>query len=131
MVFLFKIILISVILCINCEEKKLYNDIIDVETKNLDSIFKDSENLLIFFYQDSCTQCLFFKSIMTDLLLEIRKSNLNVNLFRIDITANPKLGTLFDIDYMPSLKLIQSKFNITSEYNGDPFVKDIIQFLYQ
>ena len=126
------LILPILLICfINCDNKKLFNEIVDVDETNLDLVYRESDNLLFFFFQDNCAQCLIFKNVITNIFKEIRKLNLNINLIRIDITENSKMGSLFEIDNVPTIKLVETKFNMTSVYKGDPNVNSIIEFLRQ
>jgi thioredoxin-like negative regulator of GroEL len=114
---------------INLTLSKLSSEIVTVTDNNINILFHSSQEVLILFTQDSCPKCNLLGMYFIDLQREVTKNELPVKLFRVDVSLNQELAAKFDIDYLPSMKLIYGKTKIVKNYKGDANLRDMVDFV--
>lgn len=108
---------------------KLYYDIREVTNDQADDLTSGPENSLVLFTQDSCPKCNLLAMYFNDLVKDIKRLSLPVNLFRVDVSKNSILAARFEIDHLPSMKLILSRSKKIKNYKGDAIYREMVEFL--
>ena len=109
------------------DEFPLEKDVIILTDSTFDKAIEKYEYLLVLFYGPSCSHCKRFEPEYEKAASILRKENLN--LAKVDATAEKKLAEKFEIEELPAIKLFIKEGEQQLEYNGGGKDSEIINWM--
>jgi protein disulfide isomerase len=126
---LFTRIFLLALLAVSTFQVESGDSVVDLTDKTLNEFLQNNEHVLLEFYTEGCPHCEEFAPIYSDLGRQVASTGLNVKVARIDGNKNEESSTEWGIQGFPTVKYVNLKNNIKSDYNGDRSVEAIIKYL--
>ncbi len=123
MKYLIHVVAILIILAMsNCEKIKLITD------KTSASIQKNNNSLILFTVMEKCNLCNEMDQAFKETFRNNKELNMSLNFVKVDVTRNPKTVQKYQVNNIPSIKLVMSNDNVYT-YDGITNSTEIISWL--
>ena len=106
----------------NCEKIKLVTD------KTSATIQKNNNTLIFFTVMEKCNLCDDMNQAFKETFKNNKLLNMSLNFVKVDVTRNPKTVQFYQVNNIPSIKLVMGGNNVV-DYGGITNSTDIINWL--
>ncbi len=90
-----------------------------LNTNDLNAIFKQSDYLLLYFFEDECKQCDLVNFVYNDTVSHLNSQNHNISFGKVNCTNNSEINIRFDIVTLPTIRLVNVAQDLYYDYIGD------------